>query len=440
MPQRIVDLQASIKSIRLDKATFYAPVFRKGCVEAVGDRLYSEFYGFLKCMSLIDFALNVCLLLVVVFDHWDHSSSMTAKAKAAKQKKYVSNAKLLQAIQGTPLLAKQVKLQEVYGDAKAGWLEKGIRTGWCLESNGKQDSEYVRRIYTRRTEIPGQIKTSGFRRFLRTYLPLVEAVLYTDGDSRYEVEGNDYYGGFIATAVRVICCGLYGYFGAHVLVSAFITNYKAAPAEGDIAKTEQASSAAEEREKIVEELAYMTSVLVRIAFVIAAIVSKRFRCFLALLGPNLGLTAGQSFIAAELTNVAVYGPVRGLATNLRAAGGSLNCLMKLAGNITNDANKLLKPSGKGTFEDEVDDEEGDENEVEDDYLDIDSIVNGTQQNLTRIDGDKGKLKPVEYPKLKSISSFNSFFVKLIKKASKGISRGASHFRQLTMKVQNEASL
>ncbi|VDK24229.1 unnamed protein product [Taenia asiatica] len=334
-------------------------------------------------MSLIDFALNACLLLVIVFDHFDCSSSLTAKAENARHKKYVSNAKLLQAIQSTPLLAKQVKLQEVYGNAKAGWLEKGSRTGWCLVNNGEQDSEYVRRLYTRRTEIPGQIKTSGFRRFLRTYLPLVEAVLYTDGDSRYEVEGNDYYGGFIATVVRVICCGLYGYFGAHVLVSAFITNYKAAPAEGDIAKT-----ATEEREKIVDELAYMTSVLVRIAFVIAAIVSKRFRCFLALLGPNLGLTAGQSFIAAELTNVAVYGPVRGLATNLRAAGGSLNCLMQLAGNITKDANKLLKPNGKGASEVEDEDEERDKNEDEDDYLGTDSTINDTQQNLTRIGGEK----------------------------------------------------
>ncbi|KAL5109086.1 E3 ubiquitin-protein ligase DCST1 [Taenia crassiceps] len=438
VPQRIADLYTLIKAIHLDEATFYAPVFRKGCIEAVGNRLYPEFYGFLKCMSLIDFALNVCLLLVVVFDHWDNSTLIIEKAENARHKKYVSNAKLLQAIQGTPLLAKQVKLQEVYGNAKAYWLEKGSRTGWCLVNNGKQESEYVRRIYTRRLDLPGQIKTSGFRRFLRTYLPLVEAVLYTDGDSRYEVEGNDYYGGFIATVVRVICCGLYGYFGAHVLVSAFIINYKAAPAEGDIAKTKQINSPTEEREKIVEELAYMTSVLVRIAFVIAAIVSKRFRCFLALLGPNLGLTAGQSFIAAELTNVAVYGPVRGLATNLRAAGGSLNCLMKLAGNITNDANKLLKPRGKGTSEvEEVEDEERDEDEDEADYLYIDSMINDTQQNLTRLDGEKGKSKPVKYPKLKSISNFNSFFVKLIKKASRGISRGTSYFQKLTTIVQNE---
>ncbi|CDI98520.1 Tetraspanin EC2 domain [Echinococcus multilocularis] len=437
VPQRISDLHTLMKGIHLDKVTIYAPVFRKGCIKAVGDRLYLEFYGFLKCTSLTDLALNVCLLLMIVFDHWDHSSSVGTKADKAKLKKYVSNAKLLQAIQGTPLLAKQVKLQEVYGNAKAGWLEKGSRNGWCLVNNGKQDSEYVRRIYTRRTENPGQIKTSGFRRFLRTYLPLVEAVLYTDGDSRYEVEGNDYYGGFIVTVVRVIFCGLYGYIGAHILISAFITSYKAAPAEGDIAKAEQVNSATKEREKIVEELAYMTSVLVRIAFVIAAIVSKRFRCLLALLGPNLGLTAGQSFIAAELTNVAVHGPVRGLATNLRAAGGSLNCLMKLSGNITNDANKLLKPSGKGTSEDEFEEIEEDENDDEDENLDINSMSNDTQQNFTGIVRGTDKSKLVKYPKLKSITNFNSFFVKLIKKASRGINRGASFLRKLTMKVQKE---
>ncbi|VDD75119.1 unnamed protein product [Mesocestoides corti] len=163
-------------------------------------------------------------------------------------------------------------------------------------------------------------------------MPLLEAVLYTDGDSRLEVESNDYYGGYI------------------------VTIYKTNPEENtnDVAKIVKDPG---EREKIVEELGHMTSVLVQITFVVAAIISKRFRSFLALLGPTLGLSAGQSFLAAELTSVAVHGPVRGLATNLKAAGASLTCLMKLSANITKDANKLLKPSGKQPTTDESEEEE-----------------------------------------------------------------------------------
>uniref|UniRef100_A0A5K3F3H6 DC_STAMP domain-containing protein n=1 Tax=Mesocestoides corti TaxID=53468 RepID=A0A5K3F3H6_MESCO len=184
----------------------------------------------------------------------------------------------------------------------------------------------------------------------------------------------------------------------------------------------------------------MTSVLVQITFVVAAIISKRFRSFLALLGPTLGLSAGQSFLAAELTSVAVHGPVRGLATNLKAAGASLTCLMKLSANITKDANKLLKPSGKQPTTDESEEEE------DPDELDggrprplgnNSTTFNATHVNVTKTEKSNTKSKPIKYPKLKSLSEFNHFFTKVMKKASKGITQGALGFQNLTMDVEKE---
>lgn len=430
-PEMLSNLQSELKGLSLGAINDHAPIFQQGCVDAMGSLLEAETFAFIKSVFLTDVALNACLLVLCLRARWRTGERIRLNHYERNTGKYISNAKLLLAIQGTPLLARPSKIQGAYGSLRSDWLERGVDLGWCLGHKQKQNCEYLRRIYTRKLGRPGQIKTSTFRRILRTYLPLLEAVLYTDGDSRLEVEANDYYGGLIATLARLMFCALYGYLGAQVLIWAFITNYRSTSEEGDIQNNPVDSA---QRDKIVNDLAIVTSYLVKVTFVIAAVISKRFRCFLALLGPTLGLSAGQSFLAAELTNIAVTGPVRGLATNLRSAGISMTCLMKLSQNITEDANKLLKPGSKHPAEETGltpdgtgsadDEEEEDENDADAENDASDS----TPENITA---------PVKYPKLKSLTEFNTYFTKVMKKASKGINEGAIRFKNLTDQVQKE---
>lgn len=412
---------------------YFTYVHPKGCVEVIVERIQPMTYSILMSSSMRDFFLTMSLLTISLLDRWIKRRAYVLGPNKPQKRHYISNSQLLRALQGTTLVARP---RVVQANTNADKTERSYKSDWVPKDDGQVDNEYISRIYTRQLDNPGQIKASRFRRFLRSRAPLVEAALYTDGDSKYEVEGNDYYGGYVATMIRVICCGLLGFLAAHIIVLAFLKKYRGAPKEGDIAKKNMSTSTKEEQIEILEEMMYLTTVSVRVCFVIAAIVSKRFRCFLILLGPNLALTAGQSFIAAELTSVAVVGPVRGLATNLRASGETLRCLMHLSSNISSDANSLLKPkSVKKTGDFEA--EEGDDEEEEDDEVDEDA-GNATIGNRTKPQ-KKRKIKEVAFGRVKSLADFNKFFTKVIKIASKGITKGSNKILDLTQKMLDEVS-
>ncbi|KAM7535407.1 hypothetical protein Aperf_G00000097522 [Anoplocephala perfoliata] len=409
---------------------YFISIYPKGCVEVVVQRIQPKTYSLVMSAVTRDFVLTISLLIISFLHRYLKHRADDLSSNKPQKRHYVSNSQLLRAIQGTTLISEPRVVQM---NTNADKNERSYKSDWILADNGQVKSEHISRIYTRRLDKPGQVKVSRFRRFLRSYAPLIEAGLYTDGNSRYEVEGNDYYGGYMATMLRVICSGLLGFLAAHIIVLAFLKKYRDAPKEGDIAKKNMTVSTKEEQIEILEEMMYLTTVSVRVCFVIAAIVSKRFRCFLILLGPNLALNAGQSFIAAELTSVAVVGPIRGLATNLRAAGETLRCLMHLSSNISSDANALLKPKSEKRTGDLETEEEGEEEEDEDDE---EGSGNSTIGNRTE-PSKKKKLKEAAFGRVKSLADFNKFFTRVIKMASKGIMKGSKKMMDLTMKMQEE---
>nr|CUU97590.1 hypothetical transcript [Hymenolepis microstoma] len=397
-----------------------------GCANAVGDSLYPIIYPLVINSAKADFYLTLSLLVISFLDRYLERRYARLSPHPPKESKHISNSQLLRAIYGTTLLTGPVESKIDHAATNKDKTERTYTPDWILMDENRQVSENISRVYKRRLDNPGQVKTSKFRRLLRFYAPLIEATLYTDGDCRHEVEGNDYYGGFIATMFRCICCGLLGLLASHIIVLSFLRKYKSAPKEADIAKRNLSASTEAEQLETLEEMMILTSIAVRVCFVIAAIVSKRFRCFLILLGPNLALNAGQSFIAAELTSVAVVGPVRELATNLRSAGATLQCLMHLSSNISSDANSMLKPvTEKKSREEDDDDDEEDENER----------TGNTTQSYR-----KQRLKQITYGRVKHLGDFNNFFMRVIKKAARGISKGTTKMLNLTLKMQDEVRL
>lgn len=398
-----------------------------GCANAVGESIYPITYPMMTNSAKVDIILTLSLLIISFLNRYLKHRSLKLSPNPPKERKQISNSQLLRAIQGTTLFARPDELNTDHASSNKNKTKRSYNSDWIFMDNNQLNSENISRVYKRRPDNPGQMKTSKFRRILRSYAPLIEAALYTDGDCKHEVEGNDYYGGFIATMFRAACCGLLGFLASHIIVLTFLRKYKDVPKEGDIAKRNFTTSTEEEQLETLEEMMFLTSVALRVCFVIAAIVSKRFRCFLILLGPNLALNAGQSFIAAELTSVAVVGPVRELATNLRAAGETLHCLMQLSSNLSSDANNMLKPiSEKKSMQEEEDEEDEDEDS---------RIGNATHGNTTS-PSKKKRLKQVAYGKVKSLGDFNNFFTRVIKLASKGIAKGSTKMLNLTLRMQD----
>ncbi|VDO06428.1 unnamed protein product [Rodentolepis nana] len=383
-----------------------------GCASAVGDHMYALAYPLVVNPAKADFWLTLSLLVISFLDRYLERRYARSSPHPPKESKHISNSQLLRAINGTTLLTEPAEPKLEPTTTSKDKTERTYTPDYVLKDGDRHVSETISRVYRRRLDNPGQVKTSKFRRLLRFYAPLIEATLYTDGDSRNEVEGNDYYGGFIATLFRAICCGLLGLLASHIIVLSFLRKFKDAPKEADIAKRNISAGTEAEQLETLEEMMILTSIAVRVCFVIAAIVSKRFRCFLILLGPNLALNAGQSFIAAELTSVAVVGPVRELATNLRSAGSTLKCLMHISSNISSDANSMLKPvtEKKAHGLDDDDDDKGDEDE---------GTGNGTQSYRKR------RVKEISYGNVRHLGDFNNFFMRVIQKASRGIGKGTT---------------
>ncbi|KAL7053415.1 hypothetical protein AAHC03_027145 [Spirometra sp. Aus1] len=346
------ELQDSLSGYPLKDVLKKAPVFDRGCAPVLIAYLQEHL------PTTLNITCNTTLLLLIWLTPCTFlvGRSETRRSKLPSENikaDYVSNAKLLNAIQGTALFAQPAKLQMAFGSLRGDWLWRDMKVGWILGGKHRQHCEYLRRIYKRRSEYPGQIKKSAFRRFLRSYLPLLEAIIYADGDVRREIEGNDYYGGYLATACRVIVFALYGYLCALILLATFPTDRGEISGASQLESSQALYARTLNEAKTADALIRISGVYVHFVFIVAAVISRRFRCFLAMLIPTLGLTTGQSFLAAELTHLTVAGPFRGIMSNLRAAGGTLTCLMELSGNITRDATRLLKPGMKPITDEET---------------------------------------------------------------------------------------
>ncbi|VEL06675.1 unnamed protein product [Protopolystoma xenopodis] len=202
------------------------------------------------------------------------------------------------------------------------------------------------------------------RRFFRKYLPFVEALLYADGNVFHDPDGNSAYRSYLVYLTRILFSAVYGLVMAIILSYAFIPNPSniVAPVEASGASKSPAFSAGKQGKPDAEDLRkgrstweqkaetarvsttrrlfLIARVLLYFAFSLASTMSRRVRCFLTLLVPSLGLSAGQSFMAAELLYITVTGPVTTITRNLQSGASTLECLMELSNNMTRDLHRM----------------------------------------------------------------------------------------------------
>ncbi|KAG5448545.1 E3 ubiquitin-protein ligase dcst1 [Clonorchis sinensis] len=249
---------------------------------------------------------------------------------------YISNKKLMLACQGMAIYGRLSLIQHAFRKTKARWIEKGIRIGWCLRDRDDIYATFLRPIRWSTSHCPGQVEWSGLRHWLRRRLPLVEAILYADGNVRREVEGNAIYRCFTICLVRMICCAALGYLVSITLVKAFVP-----PSEDEPPVGPKKSKREEQDQKdafiVTKEVTWMTSLLIQTTIVLGAVVSRRVRCLLFMLVPSLGLTVGKSYLGAEVLHTVLTGPTSTTEKNLRSAAETLECLIKLSANLTREA-------------------------------------------------------------------------------------------------------
>ncbi|CAH8462510.1 unnamed protein product [Heterobilharzia americana] len=95
-------------------------------------------------------------------------------------------------------------------------------------------------------------------------------------------------------------------------------------------------------ELLAQDVMWITKVFTRVTIIIAAMISRRFRCLLLLIIPNLAQTIGLSYLGSELIHTSITGPVRSLEHNIISAAESLICFIKLAYNMSKDASDFLE--------------------------------------------------------------------------------------------------
>ncbi|KAF7259443.1 hypothetical protein EG68_02980 [Paragonimus skrjabini miyazakii] len=257
---------------------------------------------------------------------------------------YISNAKLLSACQSLAFIGQPSQIHQAFSKTKSLWLEKGIQIGWTLRDRMNTYATFIRPIRWKSKFTPGQLEWSGFRYWLRSRLPLVEALIYADGNVTRELEGNIIYGCLLSYILRVICCLVLGYLVSSALIAAFVPKGKAK----EVKDSEGAAGTEEKIRRdavlVAQEVAWITSLFIHVTVMFGAVISRRVRCLLFMLVPSLGLTVGQSYLGAELVHTVLTGPAATTERNLRAAVSTLQCLMELSKNVTREAKQFYEES------------------------------------------------------------------------------------------------
>ncbi|KAF8572061.1 hypothetical protein P879_00356 [Paragonimus westermani] len=257
---------------------------------------------------------------------------------------YISNAKLLSACQSLALISQPSQIHQAFSKIKSLWLEKGIKIGWTLRDRMKTYATFLRPIRWKSKFTPGQLEWNGLRYWLRRRLPLVEALIYADGNVTREPEGNVIYGCLLSYTLRVLCCLFLGYLVASALIAAFVPKEKAK----EVQDSEEAMDTEEKIRRdavlVAQEVAWITSLFIYVIIMFGAVISRRVRCLLFMLVPSLGLTVGQSYLGAELVHTVLIGPAANTERNLRAAVSTLQCLMELSKNVTREAKQFYEES------------------------------------------------------------------------------------------------
>ncbi|CAL8079585.1 unnamed protein product [Calicophoron daubneyi] len=337
------------------------PVYPLGCVHEMTEYLKAELTWTTTSLLSLDILVNLIQVSTCFFAYHsqrpskiyqlhsrvDQQNPVKSQNKSYRIFKgrhgYVTNERLLQVCQNFHLFARPSGIHNAFSKTKARWLNDGMKVGWMLRDRSNQYAEYIRRVSLKSKYRPGQIEWSGFRQFLRRRFPLMEAVIYADGDVLHESEGNANYYCLTTCVLRIVSFLIFGYIMSVILISSFVPK---TPKDRPTASDEIGTQAAIRRdaEEVAKEVAWLSSVCIRTLVMAASVLSKRFRCLLLLLVPNLGLTVGQSYLGAELVHATLHGPGANIERNMRAAAETLRCLMDLAKNVTRDAKLFYESS------------------------------------------------------------------------------------------------
>nr|CAH8826293.1 unnamed protein product [Trichobilharzia regenti] len=344
------------------------PLYTDGCLNRIVDDEKTIMYDFITKYSVISICLHVIRLITCYIVY--HQTQPTSKHKSNTNQRYslrksndfttfeniryISNAQLSSACQSYWLFGQLANLQVPFAKFKSQWLEKGIRIGWMLIIKNKYYMTFLRRIQFKENKV----RMSRFRRFLRNWLPAFEMIVYTDSSDKAEIEANKIYGGYVAQLCRAIFFLLFGIFASEIMLATIIP-LKAKSLElptGD--KKIPDEIIRRDAELLSQDVIWITKIFIRVTIILAAIISRRFRCLLLLIIPNLAQTIGLSYLGSELLHVSVTGPMRNSEHNIISAAESLTCFMKLAYNMTKEATDFLERGKQETSE------EGDMNFME----------------------------------------------------------------------------
>ncbi|CAH8481300.1 unnamed protein product [Schistosoma rodhaini] len=343
-------------------------IYTDGCLNSVAAEERQIMYSFTIKYGIIGICLHIMRLTTccVVYNQTEkknlnnlveikqYSFRSSAYFTSLKDTRYISNSHLSIACESYWLLGQPAFMQLQFEKLKSKWLEKSICIGWMFYKKSKHYVTFLRRINFQKNGI----QMDEFRQFLRYSIPSFEMIIYADGNDKEEIEANMIYGGYIARLSRMICFLLFGIFIGEFFLATVIPvkNESIELTSGD--KVIPDYIIQRDAEALANDVEWITRIFIRIIITLTAMVSCRFRCLLLLIIPSLAQTIGLSYLGNELLHVSITGPVQNLEHNLRSASESIICFIKLAYNMTRDANDFLE-KGK-----EVIKSEGDLNYIE----------------------------------------------------------------------------
>ncbi|THD28051.1 Neuroglian [Fasciola hepatica] len=261
---------------------------------------------------------------------------------------YISTDRLLRACQGFHLYARPSLAQQEQMDVKSKWLENEKQIGWMLRGVGAQHACFVSRVPMKRNRAFTPAQTSDWRRFLRLHLPIVEAILFADGNAVLENEANSFYRSFGVAFIRGLLFVLFGILATSLLLPI----YSSANLDSPILNTALDRPASEElRQKLDNEVRENVVVIQRevdkqsafflyMSVMIGSLVSRRVRCLFILILPIFAMRFGHIYLTNEMLHAVLVGPVANSEQNLIATGGTIGCLAEMSHNVTRDFERV----------------------------------------------------------------------------------------------------
>ncbi|CAL8079588.1 unnamed protein product [Calicophoron daubneyi] len=257
---------------------------------------------------------------------------------------YISTEQILQACQGTHLLAQPSHMQLRNLDLKSYYLRERLHAGWLLRGVDRQYSCIMQRLPIKRYHSIAPTQASEFRLFLRIHLPMIEAIIYADGNSVIETEANSLYRSFCVYLIRGALFLLFGFIAAEIILSVALSMNANSPllsVSPERHRDEQMMIQANEKTRdevaaIYEEVRKQTSFFIYTTVMVASLVSRRVRCVLLLALPGLGLAVGWAYLSNEMLHSALIGPVANVQQNIFSVSDTLMCFAEASHNMTRD--------------------------------------------------------------------------------------------------------